>query len=150
MQIRAGSQYFFKRCGCRTGGGPCPRLRRPSGAWNPEHGAWHYRLELPPDQAGRRRQVRRGGYPSHRAALVAREHARTLLELAAGDPSATADVAGLLLATRHRRPLPAVEEVRVRIEGRRTLGGSTTLAVYLDRWLAHRPVTRTPGVPTPA
>ncbi|MDQ7903536.1 site-specific integrase [Phytohabitans sp. ZYX-F-186] len=137
MQIRAGSQYFFKRCSCRTVGA-CPRLRRPSGAWNPGHGRWHYRLELPPDPAGRRRQVRRGGYPSRRAALAARDHARGLLDLAAGDATATAEVAGLILAARHCRPLPPVEAVRRRLGARRALGGSTTVAVYLDRWLAHR------------
>jgi len=139
MHIRAGSQYFFKRCSCRTAGA-CPRLRRPNGAWNPGHGSWHYRLELPPGEAGRRRQIRRGGYASHRDALAAREHARTLLDLAGGDPTAAAEVAGLILATRRGRPLPPVEVVRRRIEAGRALAGSTTVAVYLDRWLAHRPV----------
>jgi len=140
MRTRAGSRYVFKRCGCRTGGGPCPRLRRPNGTWSAGHGAWHYRLELPPDAGGRRRQLRRGGYRSHHDALAARDHARALLRLAAGEPELQADVAGLLHATRHRRPLPAVDAVRHRLDARRALDGSTTLAVYLKRWLAARPV----------
>src|SRR5436190_618789 len=44
---------LFKRCGCRhpvTGkplAGGCPKLRRRGGAWNPDHGVWHYQIELP-------------------------------------------------------------------------------------------------------
>jgi hypothetical protein len=38
---------LFKRCGCRhpDTGKPltaCPKLRRRGGAWNPDHGVWHY------------------------------------------------------------------------------------------------------------
>ncbi|MCW6004617.1 site-specific integrase [Micromonospora sp. CPCC 205371] len=139
MRTSAGSRYVFKRCGCRTTGG-CPRLRRPNGSWNPGHGSWHYRLELPPGEAGRRRQMCRGGYPSQRDALAARDHARALLALAAGDPAATVEVTGLILATRRGRPLPPVETVRTRLEARRAPAGTTTVAAYLDRWLAHRPV----------
>ncbi|GLH95592.1 hypothetical protein [Phytohabitans aurantiacus] len=139
MRSSSGSQYFFKRSGCPAASA-CPRLRRPNGTWNPGHGSWHYLLELPPGEAGCRRQIRRGGYPSHRAALAARDHARALLALAAGDPTATADVTGLILATRRGRPLPPVDAVRTRLKGRRALAGTTTLGVYLDRWLGHRPV----------
>jgi integrase len=140
MRTRAGSRHVFKRCGCRTGGGPCPRLRRPNGTWSAGHGAWHYRLELPPDAGGRRRQLRRGGYRSHHEALAARDHAQALLRIAGDEPAAAAEVAGLLQAVRYRRPLPAIDTVRRRLEGRRGLGGSTTVGVYLERWLAARPV----------
>jgi integrase len=60
----------FRRCGCVdpvTGqqyGTRCPRL----GAGG-RHGSWYARLELPGGPDGRRRRIRRGGYPSRKAAL---------------------------------------------------------------------------------
>ncbi|WP_246277943.1 site-specific integrase [Phytohabitans rumicis] len=99
------------------------------------------RVALPARTATRRRrQLRRGGYRTHHDALAARDHAQALLRLAGDDPVAAAEVAGLLQAVRHRRPLPAVDAVRHRLDARSALGGSTTLAVYLERWLAVRPV----------
>ena len=60
----------FRRCGCidpgtgRQYGRACPRL-----AAGGRHGSWYVRLELPAGLDGHRRRIRRGGYPSRKAAL---------------------------------------------------------------------------------
>jgi len=46
-------------------GGQCPRL-----AAGGRHGSWYVRLELPAGLDGRRRRIRRGGFPSRRAAVA--------------------------------------------------------------------------------
>src|SRR4051794_12580254 len=59
----------YRRCGCvdpqtgRPRGSACPRLSRGG-----RHGSWYIRLELPPGPDGRRRRVRRGGFPTRKAA----------------------------------------------------------------------------------
>ena len=66
----AGEGSVFRRCGCtdpvtgRQYGTRCPRL-----AAGGRHGSWYVRLELPAGLDGRRRRIRRGGYPSRKAAL---------------------------------------------------------------------------------
>lgn len=58
----------FKRCGCKdpNTGRPldrkCPKLK------SSKHGSWFYVVELSPGQNGKRRQQRRGGFPSQSAA----------------------------------------------------------------------------------
>jgi len=65
----AGEGCVYRRCGCvdpvtgRQLGGRCPRLA------GGRHGSWYVRLELPAALDGRRR-IRRGGYPSRRAAAA--------------------------------------------------------------------------------
>ncbi|HEX5296469.1 MAG TPA: tyrosine-type recombinase/integrase [Streptosporangiaceae bacterium] len=59
----------YRRCGCvdpatgRQYGQACPRL-----AADGRHGSWYMRLELPAGLDGHRRRIRRGGYPSRKAA----------------------------------------------------------------------------------
>jgi len=68
--VMAGEGSAFRRCGCtdpatgRQYGTQCPRL-----AAGGRHGSWYVRLELPAVLDGRRRRIRRGGYPSRKAAL---------------------------------------------------------------------------------
>jgi len=65
-----GEGSVFRRCGCtdpvtgRQYGTRCPRLAAGS-----RHGSWYVRLELPTGLDGRRRRIRRGGYPSRKAAV---------------------------------------------------------------------------------
>ena len=65
----AGEGSVFRRCGCtdpvtgRQFGRACPRL-----AAGGRHGSWYVRLELSAGLDGRRRRIRRGGYPSRKAA----------------------------------------------------------------------------------
>src|SRR5712691_11111428 len=60
----------YRRCGCvdpvtgRQLGGSCPRLAVSC------HGSWYVRLELPAGLDGGRRRIRRGGYPSRKAAAA--------------------------------------------------------------------------------
>lgn len=67
---------LFKRCGCQdalTGrrlGSRCPQLSARG------HGTWYFRLELPPGKNGKRRQLRRGGFASRKAAGAARDFLR--------------------------------------------------------------------------
>lgn len=133
-----GTTGCFKRCGCRPTGsseGPCPRLRRVGGTWSIDHGTWYYQLELPRVSGGRRRQLCRGGFRIRRDALAARDHARALLDLAQGDATLLGEITDLLVASRRMRPLASVDAVRRKVEARRSLGGSTSVATYLRRWL---------------
>ncbi|MGI5204741.1 tyrosine-type recombinase/integrase [Spirillospora sp. CA-108201] len=64
-----GAGGVYRRCGCedpasgRAVGGRCPRL-----AMERSHGSWYLRLELGSGPGGIRRRVRRGGFPTRKAA----------------------------------------------------------------------------------
>jgi integrase len=66
-----GEGCVYRRCGCadpvtgRQYGRGCPRL-----AAGGRHGSWYVRLELPAGLDGHRRRIRRGGYPSRKAAVA--------------------------------------------------------------------------------
>jgi hypothetical protein len=66
-----GDGCVYRRCGCvnpatgRQYGQDCPRL-----AVGGRHGSWYVRLELPGGLDGHRRRIRRGGYPSRKAAVA--------------------------------------------------------------------------------
>lgn len=71
----------YKRCKCRGEdgkelGAQCPRLKRKDGSWNPRHGVWYYRLELEAGRGGKRRTLRRGGFPTEAAAAAALDEAK--------------------------------------------------------------------------
>jgi integrase len=71
----------FKRCRCRGEDGrdlntSCPDLRRSDGSYNPSHGAWAIRVELPPGEDGKRKILRRFGFASQRDALAALDEVR--------------------------------------------------------------------------
>ncbi len=60
----------FKRCGCRDESGRllgsrCPHLR------SSRHGGWYFAFDAGRDTTGRRRLVRRGGFPTEQAARQA-------------------------------------------------------------------------------
>jgi integrase len=63
-------ELVYKRCGCRDAAGrqvgaSCPGLTAVG------HGRWYFTVELSGYPDGGRRRLRRGGYPSHRAAAEA-------------------------------------------------------------------------------
>ena len=65
----AGERCVYRRCGCvDLGTGRQYGRARPRLAAGGRHGSWYVRLELPAGPDGRRRRIRRGGYPSRRAA----------------------------------------------------------------------------------
>ena len=62
----------YKRCKCRGDdgrelGASCPRLRRRDGSWNPSHGTWYGKAELPAGPDGRRVILRQGGFATQAA-----------------------------------------------------------------------------------
>jgi len=141
--VSAGST--FKRCGCRdaaTGrplGRQCPRLRRGRG-WNPDHGTWHYQLELPPHADGARRApLRKGGFDTKTSAESELGQARELLAIAPpDDPQTAIRIADAITAAmRDNGELP--DPIRVR----KAVGGGHDPAVkppatgeWLEQWLA--------------
>jgi len=63
--------HTFKRC-------PCGSVRDEKGErinCPKRHGTWYYAHELPPDAAGKRRQDRKGGFPTEKAARAAMNEA---------------------------------------------------------------------------
>jgi integrase len=114
---RAGSIY--RRCECRGGdgrllGNACPQLKKKS------HGAVALRQELPPDAEGKRRTFRRTGYKQ--------------VTEAQGDLSRLGDL--LADISRRRADIPQASEVQRRLGVGVPLDGTTTVAEWLDRWMA--------------
>ncbi|MFE9874400.1 tyrosine-type recombinase/integrase [Micromonospora sp. NPDC005686] len=133
----------FKRCACRDGnrrklGNHCPQLRRPSGAWNPNHGRWAYQLELPTHPGQARRQLRRSTFDTRDSATGDRDHAKALLALAADDPAVAAEIADMLLAVTARAPLPDRDTIARRVRAGLPATVTTTVGEYLQSWLASR------------
>ena len=58
----------FKRCGCKDPVTGRPRDRKCPKLKSSKHGSWFYVVELAPGEDGKRRQQRRGGFASQRAA----------------------------------------------------------------------------------
>jgi hypothetical protein len=106
----AGEGSVFRRCGCtdpvtgRQYGSRCPRL-----AAGGRHGSWYVRLELPVGLDGRRRRIRRGGYPSRKAAL---EVLGRLRAPKAGGPGGIVTVGDWLAHWLASRTSPAASTVR--------------------------------------
>jgi integrase len=102
------SEPFYKRCKCRGDdgrelGAKCPKLHRSDGSWNPKHGTWYYALELPAGVAGKRRQMRRGGFAIRDDAEAARDQARAKLRKGA-DPASRITVGEYLTRWVEQRP----------------------------------------------
>ena len=143
----------YKRCGCRdpeTGkklGTSCPKLRRSNGTWNPNHGAWHYRVELPGEH-GQRRPLRRGSFESQDAAQDELDQVRALLAIPdEDDQQGLAQIAQMIEETTKRSGvLPSDAEVRRRLQGGQSFGERPTVGEWLNEWLKTRrkikPTTR--------
>jgi integrase len=133
----------YKRCTCtdpatgRRLGTRCPKLRRNGTGWNPTHGGWAYQLELPTD--GRRRvQLRRSGYPSRDNAQAELDHARSLLDLADGDPRLAARIGAILRASPPGGPLPTRDQITRRLRAHVSSSRVPTFGDYLDTWIETR------------
>jgi integrase len=132
----------YKRCTCRDPhtrkplGTSCPNLRHTNRAWNPSHGSWAYRLELPATAEGRRRQLRRAGFTDHAAALREFDHAGEALALAGRDRATRVQVADLLQRVVHcGLPMPDLEELRRRLRTGSPITGVPTVAEWLNAWI---------------
>ncbi|MBJ6633337.1 tyrosine recombinase XerC [Streptomyces sp. I5] len=133
---RAGSIY--RRCECRDGegkllGASCPKLKRKS------HGAVGLRQELPPTAEGKRRTFRRTGYATVAEAQGDLSRLQAVLELPGDDPVEQQRVGDLLAdIARRRADIPQAAEVQRRLGVGVPLDGQTTVAEWLDRWMASK------------
>ena len=137
--MNRGSTY--KRCGCRdpeTGkklGASCPKLKRSNGTWNPNHGAWHYRVELPAGEHDKRRPLRRGSFDSQDAAQAELDQVRTLLAIPDEDDTpGLRQIAEMIEeVTKRGGTLPNDAEVRRRLQGGQSFIERLTVEDWLDR-----------------
>ncbi|MCO4699339.1 site-specific integrase [Streptomyces sp. RO-S4] len=133
---RAGSIY--RRCECRGGdgkllGAKCPKLKRKN------HGSVGLRQELPPDADGRRRTFRRTGYTSVAEAQGDLSRLQAILDLPGDDPVEQQRVGDLLAdIARRRADIPQAADVQRRLGVGVPLDGQTTVAEWLDRWMASK------------
>jgi integrase len=129
---------IYKRCRCRDDddkdlNAKCPKLKKADGTWNPRHGRWAFRLELPAGPGGKRRTpLRQSGFRTRDDAEAAREAAKEKLRKGA-DPS-------LRLTTG--------QYLDSWLAGRRDLKRSTRtgyekhIRIYLKPLLGHIPLDR--------
>ncbi|WP_117211652.1 tyrosine-type recombinase/integrase [Allorhizocola rhizosphaerae] len=137
----------FKQCTCfddsgRRLGSRCPKLKRPNGSWNPNHGAWSFQLELPRTFDGRRRVLRRvvTDWPGRYETVVGElSRARELIGLAAGDEILADEIAAVLMGCR-RKPLPDRQRLIRQVRSGVPNGPFITTGEYLTWWVEHRQI----------
>ena len=137
----------YKRCRCRSEGGrelgaKCPSLRRKDGAWNPRHGQWYFRVELPVVHGSPRRVMKRGGYDTQSKANDIREKIEQLLAIPepgpAGDQARQEILNAIEKALDNGSPVPDYDETRRRYQSGQVINGTLTVGQWLDEWLAGR------------
>jgi len=133
---RAGSIY--RRCECRGEDGKllgteCPKLKKKN------HGSVALRQELPPGADGKRRTFRRTGYTEVTKAQGDLSRLQAILALPGDDPAEQQRVGDLLAdISRRRADIPQAAEVQRRLGVGVPLDGQTTMAEWLDRWMASK------------
>ena len=133
----------YKRCKCRDEndrelGNECDSLRRKDGSWNPSHGTWYGKAELPAAPDGKRVILRTGGFATQDEMSEWFEEAMHLLSIAAKGTDgheARIQILDLIRESRRRKAeLPAYDDMRRRYaEGIAFRPGTT--GEYLLRWL---------------
>ena len=136
----------YKRCKCRVDGkelgAACPKLHRGGDAnsWNPYHGTWYGKTDIPGLPASAKRMtLRAGGFATKEEMDAWFGAALALLAIPAAGPdgyAARAEILGLITEARKcHEALPAYEDIRRRYhEGAAFRPGST--GEYLISWLA--------------
>src|SRR4051794_10141429 len=113
----------YKRCRCRdaTGrelGAECPSLHRKDGTWNPRHGQWYFRLDLPTVHGAPRKVMKRGGHATQPEAEETGKGIDQLLvtpERGRGGDQARRDLlTAIENALTNRTALPDYDEMRRR------------------------------------
>ena len=113
----------YKRCKCRGGdkrelGNTCGNLRRKDGTWNPSHGTWYGKLELPPGPGGGRVILRTGGFATQDEMTEWFEEAMRLLSIPEKGPDGhevRVQIRDLIQESRKRKEdLPAYDDLRRR------------------------------------
>lgn len=133
----------YKRCKCREDGrelgSKCPGLKRKDGSWNPSHGSWYGKTDLPVPQGTARVALRAGGFATQDEMARWFSEAIRLLEIPEGGPGGH-EARLQILALVHRArsdgsALPAPEDIRRRYSvGAAFQPGET--GAYLLAWLA--------------
>jgi integrase len=117
-------------------GSRCPRLT--SG----KHGEWEFRERLD-TTAGHHRELRRRGFQTKGAAEKFQRDIHELVDLGRGDDHSVKRVGDLIFEkTKRGGQLPAVEDLRRRLELGRELGQGETLAELLERWFKSKKALR--------
>ena len=137
----------YKRCKCRDDAGKeigagCENLRRKDGSWNPSHGTWYGKTELPLSPDGQRVALRMGGFATQDEMTEWFEEATHLLsipEKGSDGHEARTEILTLIRESRRKKAaLPRYDDIRRRYaEGAAFQPGTT--GDYLAGWLArHR------------
>jgi integrase len=133
----------YKRCKCRDAGGlelgaACPRLRRKDKSWNPNHGTWYGKTDVPVPDKAPRLALRAGGFESREDMAAWFTAATALLSVPEGGPAgheARVQILALIReARRQQAPLPAAEDIRRRYATGAAFAPGETGA-YLLGWL---------------
>jgi integrase len=136
----------FKRCKCRDEqgkelGAKCPKLRRKDGSWNPNHGSWHGKAEVPAGPDGKRIFLRLGGFASEAALIERYQAAARLLDIPdAGPEGHTARMEILeMIRAAHKgsAPWPEHEELHRKYRAGQPLQ-AMTFGEYWESWVARR------------
>ncbi|TYB51148.1 site-specific integrase [Nonomuraea sp. PA05] len=122
-------------------GARCPKLRRANGSWNPHHGTWHGKEEIPAGPDGKRIYLRLGGFASETELSAFYEKAGRLLDLPEPGPAghqARVEILSMIKAA-HRKeaPLPGHDEVQRRFRTGQPLQ-SMTFGEYWSTWVERR------------
>jgi integrase len=134
-----------KRCKCREDGrelgAKCPRLRRKDGSWNPNHGSWYGKSEVPPGPDGKRIFLRAGGFKSETDLELFYSQAHRLLDIPDAGPDghkARMEILEMVRAAHKRQaPLPSYEELHRKFKAGQPLQ-SMTFGEYWTTWVDRR------------
>ncbi|GGQ23720.1 site-specific integrase [Streptosporangium pseudovulgare] len=136
----------FKRCKCRGDdgrelGAKCPELRRKNGSWNPSHGSWYGKAELPAAPDGKRVDLRVGGFRTEAELANFFEDALRLISIPDSGPdghTARMEIRQLILdARRNRGPMPLFDEIRRKYQAGQAFRPET-FGEFWARWIARR------------
>ncbi|MER5647313.1 site-specific integrase [Streptosporangium sp. NPDC002524] len=136
----------FKRCKCRGEdgrelGAQCPELKRKNGSWNPGHGTWYGKAELPAAPDGKRVDLRVGGFRTEAELTTFFEDALQLVSIPDTGPDghdARMEIRSLILdARKNRGPMPQVDEIRRKYRAGQAFRPET-FGEFWARWIARR------------
>src|SRR5260370_13033836 len=146
----------YRRCKCREDGrelgASCPKLRRRDNSWNPAHGTWYGKTELPSGPGGERVSLRAGGFASKDEMTEWFDEALHLLSIPEKGPDGhevRVQILAVIRESRQRKEsLPAFDEMRRRYAAGVAFSQGDT-GDYLLGWLdRHEAAGDWSGTPT--
>lgn len=136
----------FKRCKCRDAdarelGAKCPKLRRKDGSWNPNHGTWYGKAEVPAGPDGKRISLRLGGFANESDLLTCYQAAEKLLSIPdaglEGHEARMEILAMIKAAHRKSAPWPEYEELHRKYRAGQPLQ-AITFGEFWTQWMERR------------